>query len=80
MAYQWRIQDFPRGGRVISPGGVVNSKQTCLRKFPETCMKSKEFGLPGRGGEGGVGAHVPRVPLNPLMLTDPLASIFNSIF
>ena len=37
--HQRRIQDFPRGGR----------QHTILPKFPENCMKSKEFGCPGGG-------------------------------
>ena len=40
---QWRIQDFPRGGREPSRGGVNTPN------FPENCMKSKEFGRPGGG-------------------------------
>ena len=38
---QWRIQDFPGGGREPSRGGVNTPN------FPENCMKSKEFGRPG---------------------------------
>ena len=40
---QWRIQDFPEGGREPSRGGVNTPN------FPENCMKSKEFGRPGGG-------------------------------
>ena len=40
---QWRIQDFPEGGRERSRGGVNTPN------FPENCMKSKEFGRPGGG-------------------------------
>ena len=40
---QWRIQDFPEGGREPSRGGVNPPN------FPENCMKSKEFGRPGGG-------------------------------
>ena len=40
---QWRIQDFPEGGREPSRGGVN------MPNFPENCMKSKEFGRPGGG-------------------------------
>ena len=47
--YQWRIQDFPEGGREPSRGGVNTPN------FPENCMKSKEFGRPG-------GACVPHAP------------------
>ena len=46
---QWRIQDFPEGGREPSRGGVNTPN------FPENCMKSKEFGRPG-------GACVPHAP------------------
>ena len=41
--HQWRIQDFPEGGREPSRGGVNTPN------FPENCMKSKEFGRPGGG-------------------------------
>ena len=51
---QWRIQDFPEGGREPSRGGVNTPN------FPENCMKSKEFGRPG-------GACVPHAPLDPPM-------------
>ena len=51
---QWRIQDFP-GGAPTPHGGC---QHTILPKFPENCMKSKEFGCPG--------GHVPPTPpLNP---------------
>ena len=53
---QWRIQDFPEGGREPSRGGVNTPN------FPENCMKSKEFGRPG----GGV--RPSRPPLDPPML------------
>ena len=53
---QWRIQDFPEGGREPSRGGVNTPN------FPENCMKSKEFGRPG-------GACVPHAPLDPPMRT-----------
>ena len=43
LKYQWRIQDFPEGGREPSRGGVNTPN------FPENCMKSKEFGRPGGG-------------------------------
>ena len=43
MCNQWRIQDFPEGGREPSRGGVNTPN------FPENCMKSKEFGRPGGG-------------------------------
>ena len=43
MWHQWRIQDFPEGGREPSRGGVNTPN------FPENCMKSKEFGRPGGG-------------------------------
>ena len=56
-SYQWRIQDFPEGGREPSRGGVNTPN------FPENCMKSKEFGRPG----GGV--HPSRPPLDPPMVT-----------
>ena len=46
---QWRIQDFPEGGREPSRGGVNTPN------FPKNCMKSKEFGCPG-------GACVPHAP------------------
>ena len=36
---QWRIQDFPEGGREPSSGGVNTPN------FPENCMKSKESSL-----------------------------------
>ena len=52
---QWRIQDFPEGGREPSRGGVNTPN------FPENCMKSKEFGRPGGG------ACVPHAPLDPPM-------------
>ena len=52
---QWRIQDFPEGGREPSRGGVNTPN------FPENCMKSKEFGRPG----GGV--RPSRPPLDPPM-------------
>ena len=52
---QWRIQDFPEGGREPSSGGVNTPN------FPENCMKSKEFGRPG----GGV--RPSRPPLDPPM-------------
>ena len=55
--YQWRIQDFPEGGREPSRGGVNTPN------FPENCMKSKEFGRPG----GGV--RPSRPPLDPPMIT-----------
>ena len=54
--YQWRIQDFPEGGREPSRGGVNTPN------FPENCMKSKEFGRPG----GGV--RPSRPPLDPPMV------------
>ena len=37
---QWRIQDFPEEGR----------QHEIFPKFPQNCMKSKEFGPPGGGG------------------------------
>ena len=43
FSIQWRIQDFPEGGREPSRGGVNTPY------FPENCMKSKEFGRPGGG-------------------------------
>ena len=49
ITLQWRIQDFPEGGREPSRGGVNTPN------FPENCMKSKEFGRPG-------GACVPHAP------------------
>ena len=49
LRIQWRIQDFPEGGREPSRGGVNTPN------FPENCMKSKEFGRPG-------GACVPHAP------------------
>ena len=55
MQGQWRIQDFPEGGREPSRGGVNTPN------FPENCMKSKEFGRPG----GGV--RPSRPPLDPPM-------------
>ena len=55
---QWRIQDFPEGGREPSRGGVNTPN------FPENCMKSKEFGRPG----GGV--RPSRPPLDPPMLAE----------
>ena len=58
--FQWRIQDFPEGGREPSRGGVNTPN------FPENCMKSKEFGRPGGGG-----ACVPQAPLDPPMNLDP---------
>ena len=56
---QWRIQDFPEGGREPSRGGVNTPN------FPENCMKSKEFGRPG----GGV--RPSRPPLDPPMVHFP---------
>ena len=50
MLKQWRIQDFPEGGREPSRGGVNTPN------FPENCMKLKEFGRPGGG------ACVPHAP------------------
>ena len=49
ITQQWRIQDFPEGGREPSRGGMNTPN------FPENCMKSKEFGRPG-------GACVPHAP------------------
>ena len=40
---QWRIQDFPDGGGGANfQGGGVNLSFN--QKFPENCMKMKEFG------------------------------------
>ena len=53
--YQWRIQDFPRGGQL--------PKWVCLPIFSaENCMKMKEFGPPR-------GACVPGAPLDQPLLT-----------
>ena len=47
---QWRIQDFPEGGREPSRGGREPSRGGVnTPNFPENCMKSKEFGRPGGG-------------------------------
>ena len=41
--WQWRIQDFPRGG-----GGAPTPKSAIIFQFfAENCMKMKEFGPPG---------------------------------
>ena len=45
--YQLRVQNFPEVGRQPSR----ERQHTILSKFPQNCMKLKEFG-PG-GGEGG---------------------------
>ena len=47
---QWRIQDFPQGGRQLPKIAII------FHIFAENCMKMKEFGPPG-------GARVPGVPL-----------------
>ena len=46
--YQWRIQDFPRGGGANPQGGDANLLFS--QKIPENCMKMKEFGSRGGGG------------------------------
>ena len=40
---QWRMQDFPDVGRQPSR----RRQHTILQKFPQNCMKLKEFGPPG---------------------------------
>ena len=42
---QWRIQDFPQVGAWTLQGHIV------LRNFPQNCMKLKEFGRLGGGGD-----------------------------
>ena len=43
VTYQWRIQDFPQGGRQLP-------KVLLFFNFlPKNCMKMKEFGPPGGG-------------------------------
>ena len=49
---QWRIQDFPEEGRQPQSGGT---NLLFGQKFPENCMKMKEFGPRG-------GARVPGTP------------------
>ena len=41
---QWRIQDIAWGGGANSPGGANTQ---FLPKFPQNCLKSKEFGRRG---------------------------------
>ena len=48
---------FPRGGGTNSPGG---RQHTILPNFLENCIKSKDFGCPGRGVR-------PSHPLNPAL-------------
>ena len=50
IRYQWRIQDFPRGGAPTLKIAII------FHIFAENCMKMKEFGPPG-------GARVPGAPL-----------------
>ena len=64
---QWRIQDFPEGGREPSRGGVNTPN------FPENCMKSKEFGRPG----GGV--RPSRPPLDPPMFCDIFVNLLKTL-
>ena len=40
--YQWRIQDFPRGGAPTPKIAII------FHIFAENCMKMKEFGPQGR--------------------------------
>ena len=47
VTFQWRIQDFPQVG---VPTLQEGRQHTILPKFPENCMKLKEFGP--RGGRG----------------------------
>ena len=51
---QWRIQDFVEVGGHPSRG----RQHTILPKFPQNCMKLKEFG-PREGGR----SRIPRTPL-----------------
>ena len=43
--YQWRIQDFPRGGGAPTPKIAI-----IFQIFAKNCMKMKEFGPGGGGG------------------------------
>ena len=51
---------FPRGGAPTPAGGEGGRQHTNLPNFPKNCMKLKEFGIRGGGGE-----RPSRPPLDP---------------